>query len=159
MIVLLKDKNVYNLIGYEKKKLKTNFMIALSILFVTFAIVLIFSSVSFGKLFLQMLYYLLYISAIEEILFRGFIQNYLFGFKLNKYMIFVIGAILFSFMHIPFQMFVHNNVSFSYLVEALPNLAETFLFHFIMCFIACKRGDLTIPIAVHCAYDFLGIII
>ncbi|MDE7399257.1 MAG: CPBP family intramembrane metalloprotease, partial [Oscillospiraceae bacterium] len=100
-----------------------------------------------------------YIDAIEEILFRGLIQNYLFGFKLNKYVIFIIGALLFSFMHIPFQMFAHNNVSLNYLVKALPNLIETFIAHFTFCFIAYKRKDITISIALHYAYDFLGVII
>lgn len=74
-------------------------------------------------------------------------------------MIFTIGALFFSFMHIPFQMFVHNNVSLNYLVEALPNLIETFISHFVYCFIAYKRNDITIPIALHYAYNFLGVII
>lgn len=158
LIALVLDRNICNL-GFGKEKLQINLMISLVIVVITFIVIWVFSELTFDKLLKQMLYYLFYIAAIEEILFRGLIQNYLFGFKLNKYVIFIIGALLFSFMHIPFQMFVHNNVSLHYLVEALPNLIETFIFHFIFCFIAYKRKDITISIAIHYAYDFLGIII
>ena len=158
LIVLIKDKNIYNLIGYSKEKLKVNLIISFTIVVATFMVILIFSDQTFEKVFIQMFYYLFYIAAIEEILFRGFIQNYLFGFKLNKFLTFIIGALLFSFMHIPFQMFVHNNLTLTYLIEAVPNLIETFIFHFIFCFIAYKRKDILIAIAVHYAYDFLGVI-
>lgn len=158
LIAFIKDRNIYNL-GFGKEKLQINLIISLLIVVITFIVIWVFSALAFNKLLKQMLYYLFYIAAIEEILFRGLIQNYLFGFKLNKYMIFIIGALLFSFMHIPFQMFVHNNVSLHYLVEALPNLIETFISHFVYCFIAYKRKDITIPIALHYAYNFLGVII
>ena len=158
LIALILDKNICNL-GFGKEKLQINLIISLMIVVITFIVIWVFSEFTFDKLLKQMLYYLFYIAAIEEILFRGLIQNYLFGFKLNKYVIFIIGALLFSFMHIPFQMFVHNNVSLHYLVEALPNLIETFIGHFVFCFIAYKCKDITIPIAVHYAYDFLGVII
>lgn len=157
LIALIKDRNIYNL-GFGKEKLKINLIISLIIVVTTFIVIWVFSDLALNDLLKQMLYYLFYIAAIEEILFRGLIQNYLFGFKLNKYVIFMIGALLFSFMHIPFQMFVHNNVSFHYLVDALPNLIETFIHHFVYCFIAYKRKDITIPIALHYAYNFLGVI-
>ena len=158
LIALIKDRNIYNL-GLGKEKLRINLIISLTIVVITFIVVWVFGNLTFKKLLNQMFYYLFYIAAIEEILFRGLIQNYLFGFKLNKYVIFIIGALFFSFIHIPFQMFVHNNVSLHYLVEALPNLIETFIAHFVYCFIAYKRKDITIPIALHYAYNFLGVII
>lgn len=157
-IPLIKDKSIYAL-GFNKESSKKNFIISMIIVLVTFLIIWIFSDLTFGILILQMLYNLFYIAAVEEILFRGLIQNYLFGFKLNKYAVFIIGALFFSFMHIPFQMFVHNNVSISYVIQAIPNLIETFISHFIFCFIAYKSKDITIPIALHYAYNFLGVII
>lgn len=157
-IALIKDKNI-NALGFNKKSGKKNLIISMIIILVTFLIIWIFSDLTFGILVLQMLYNLFYIAAIEEILFRGLIQNYLFGFKINKYVVFIIGALFFSFMHIPFQMFAHNNVSLSYVIQAMPNLIETFIAHFIFCFIAYKSKDITIPIALHYAYNFLGVII
>lgn len=44
-------------------------------------------------------------------------------------------------------------------LEALPNPIETFTAHFVYFFIAYKRKDITIPIALHYAYNFLGGII
>lgn len=158
LIVWIKDKNIDNL-GFGKEKLRINLMISLFIVLVTFIVILRFSGLPFTDLCGQMLYYLFYIAAIEEILFRGLIQNYLFGLKLNKYAVFLIGALLFSFMHIPFQMFAHNDVSLHYLIKAIPNLIETFIAHFIFCLIAHKRKDITVSIAVHYAYDFLGLLL
>lgn len=159
LIVLIKDKNIYNLGLLENEKTKTNLIISCIIIAVTFTVILIFSNLPLKKLIIQMLYYLFYIAVIEEILFRGLIQNYLFGFKFNRYLIFIIGAIFFSFMHIPFQMFRHNNVSLTYIIEAIPNLIETFIAHLIYCWVVCKRKDIYIPIAIHYAYNFLGIIV
>ena len=157
-IALVKDKSIYSL-GFSKESCKKNLIISMIIVFVTFLVIWIFSDLAFYILILQMLYNLFYIAAIEEILFRGLIQNYLFGFKFNKYVVFIIGALFFSFMHIPFQMFVHNNVSISYVIQGIPNLIETFISHFVFCFIAYKSKDITIPIALHYAYNFLGVII
>ncbi len=157
LIVLIKDKSICNL-GFHKENLKRNLIIAAIIVLTVFFVIWIFSDLPFDSLILQMLYNLFYIAAIEEILFRGLIQNYLFGFKINKYLVFITGAVFFSFMHIPFQMFVHDNVSISYVIQAVPNLIETFISHFIFCFIAYKSKDITIPIALHYAYNFLGVI-
>ncbi|MCI8778531.1 MAG: CPBP family intramembrane metalloprotease [Bacilli bacterium] len=65
------------------------------------------------------LYYLFYISLLEETLFRGFIQSYLFGLKCNKYIIFIIGTLLFSL---------------TYIIESFPQLIFCFVFHLMMCF-------------------------
>ncbi|MCM1184643.1 MAG: CPBP family intramembrane metalloprotease [Roseburia sp.] len=157
LIAFVRDGNMYGL-GFGKEKLRTNLILSLMIVAVTLAVIRVFSNLPFRELLRQMLYYLFYIAAIEEILFRGLIQNYLFGFKLNRCVIFIIGALFFSFMHIPFQMFVHNQVSLHYIVEAGPNLVEAFAAHFVFCFIAYKRKDITVAIAVHYAYDFLGVI-
>lgn len=157
-LVWIKDKNIYAL-GFSKENIRKNLTISMMIVLITFLIIWIFSDLDVDSLIQQMLYNLFYIATIEEILFRGLIQNYLFGFKFNKYVVFVIGALCFSFMHIPFQMFVHNNVSISYVIQAIPNLIETFISHFIFCFIAYKSKDITIPIALHYAYNFLGVIV
>lgn len=156
IIVLVKDRNIKNL-GFVDVH-KTDIVITVAIVMATFFVILIFSGLSFQNVFLQTLYYLFYIGAIEEIVFRGIIQSYLFGLKINKYLTFIIGGLLFSFMHIPFQMYVHNNVSFSYILVAIPNLIETFIFHFVCCFIAYKRKNILIPVALHYAYDILGLI-
>lgn len=157
IIVLVKDRNFKNL-GFVKVHIK-DIVMTIAIVLVTFLFILIFSKLSFKKVFLQTLYYLFYIGMIEEILFRGFLQNYLFGLNINKYLIFIIGGLLFSFMHIPFQMYIYNNVSFEYIIVAIPQLLETFIVHMLYCFITYKRNNVLIPIAIHYAYNILGLII
>ena len=95
---------------FSMEKLQINLIISLIIIVITFLVIWVFSALAFNKLLKQMLYYLFYIAAIEEILFRGLIQNYLFGFKFNKYVIFIIGALLFSFMHILYTVLLLINV-------------------------------------------------
>ncbi len=154
LIVIIKDKNVINL-GFSKEKLKTNLIISFAIIAIVFIISLIVGKYSLLRLVKGSLYYLFYISLLEEILFRGFIQNYLFGLKCNKYLVFLIGALMFSLTHLPFQMYVNNNVSLTYIIEALPQLIFTFIFHLIMCFITYKRKDITVPTSLHYAIDYL----
>ncbi len=154
LIVIIKDKNVINL-GFAKEKLKTNLIISFMIIAIVFILSIIVGKYSILRLVKGSLYYLFYISLLEEILFRGFIQNYLFGLKCNKYLVFLIGALMFSLTHLPFQMYVNNNVSLTYILEAFPQLIFTFIFHLIMCFITYKRKDIAIPTSLHYAIDYL----
>ncbi len=154
VIVLFKDKKVENL-GITKDNLFKNTMISISIIVVSFIIGIFISDLSITKILKALLYFLFYVSMVEEVVFRGFIQNYLFGLKINKKLIFIIGGIFFSLIHLPFQMYVNNMVSINYILTALPQLIFTFIFHFIMCYITYKRKDITIPIALHFALDFL----
>lgn len=154
VIVLIKDRNIINL-GFSKEKIKINLIVSTIIIFVTFIISIILGKYSLLKLLRVSFYYLFYVAFIEEILFRGFIQNYLFGLKVNRYLVFVIGALFFSLIHLPFQMYVNNNVSIAYIMEAMPQLVFCFIFHLIMCFITYKRKDITIPVSLHYAIDYL----
>ncbi len=154
IIVLAKDKNFTNL-GFSNVNLKVNLLIMWGIILLTFALSIFISDLSLAKLFKGTVYYLFEIAVVEEIIFRGFLQNYLFGFNLNKKWVYIIGGICFSLMHLPFQMYVHNMESATYIIFALPQLLFTFFFHLIMCFITYKRKDVTIPIALHYAINFL----
>ncbi len=87
LIVIIKDKNVINL-GFAKEKLKTNLIISFVIVAIVFTISIIVGKYSIFRLVKGSLYYLFYISLLEEMLFRGFIQNYLFGLKCKKYLVF-----------------------------------------------------------------------
>ena len=154
LIVLLKDKSIRDL-GFTKEKIKINLVIALLIISVAFIASLFFSFHTWDILVKRTIYYLLYVAFIEEIIYRGFIQNYLFGLKVRKFLIYLLGALLFSLMHLPFQMYVYNNVSLDYVITAIPQLVSCFLFHLVMCFITYVRKDITIPIALHYAIDYI----
>lgn len=154
LIVLIKDKNLIDL-GFSTEKLKVNCLIMLGIIAMAFGLTVAFSHHSLLKLVKAACYYLFYIAMVEEVIFRGFLQNYLFGFRINRKMVYLLGGIFFAVMHIPFQMYVNDMVSVEYLVAALPQLAFTFVFHLIMSFITYHRKDIMIPIALHFAIDFL----
>ena len=154
LIVIIKDKSIVGL-GFTKEKVKTNLIISAMIIIITFAISVIIGKYPILKLLEYSSYYLIYVAFREEIVYRGIIQNYLFGLTCNKYVIFIIGAVLFSLGHIPFQMYVDNNVSLSYIIDVLPQLGLLCVIHLILSFITYKRKDVTIPIALHFALNYL----
>jgi len=154
LVTILKDKNIYSL-GFSKEKIKSNLLIAGAIVVLSVGFALLFSEHSVLTIFRGVAYYLIYIALLEEMIFRGFIQNYLFGLRVNRKVIYIIGGVFFSLMHLPFQMYVNDMVSFSYIVLALPQLIFTFFFHLLMCFITYKRKDILVPTALHFAIDFV----
>lgn len=154
LIVLVKDRNLIDL-GFSTEKLKVNCLIMSGIIVIAFGLTVVFGHHSLPKLAKAASYYLFYVAMVEEVIFRGFLQNYLFGFRINRKAVYLLGGIFFAIMHIPFQMFANDMVSIKYLFIALPQLAFTFVFHLIMSFITYRRGDIMIPIALHFAIDFL----
>lgn len=142
-------------LGFSKEKIKINLLVAGIIVVVSIGVAFIFKDKPTMDIIKAILYYMFFIALQEEVIFRGMIQNYLFGLPINKIIIYVIGAVFFSLIHLPFQMFANDMVSFSYIIVALPQLAFTFLFHLLICFITYKRKDILIPTALHFAIDFI----
>lgn len=155
VIVWRKDKNVQNL-GLTKTNLSKNLWIAFAIVVISFMIGMSISDYSMIGLVQYAIYYLFYIGFVEELVYRGFVQNYLFGLPYERKTIFAIGGIFFSFMHIPFQMYVHNMEFLPYLLSQIQSLVVIFLLHLIMCYITYKRDDIIIPVALHFSIDFLA---
>ena len=154
LIVIIKDKSIINL-GFTRKKIKCNALFAGIIIAVAIIFAFLFTDRSANIIIKAVFYYLIFIAFQEEIIFRGFIQNYLFGLSANRKVTFIIGAVMFALIHLPFQMFVNDMVSLSYVIVAMPQLIFTFLFHLLMCFITYKRNDILIPTALHFAIDFV----
>ena len=61
---------------------------------------------------------------------------------------------MFSIIHLPFQMYKNNNVSLTYIIEALPQLVFLFYISFNYVFYHMQK-DITIPTALHYAIDYL----
>lgn len=153
-IVLKRDRS-FRPLGLGGEKWKANLIISAVIVATAFLTGWVLFDSPLPHLLKALFYYLFFISFIEEVVFRGMLQNYLFGLNANKYLIYCLGALLFSLSHLPFQMYLHGDVSFGYVVNALPQLVFTFFFHLLMCFITKKRGDILIPTALHFANNFL----
>lgn len=153
-VVLLGDRNINDL-GFSGEFIKNNWLISLGIITVVVVISFLFSDRLAGELWRGIFYYLFRIAFVEEVIFRGFLQNYLFGFRMNRKYAYLLGAAFFSLMHLPFQMYVNGMVSIQYVLVAAPQLCSTFLCHLLMCWITYKRKDITIPTALHFAIDYL----
>lgn len=154
LTVILKEKSLLNL-GFSNNNIGRNLIVAFSVIAVSVSVAFIIGSLPVSKILKGTAYFLFYIALPEEMIFRGFLQNYLFGLKAVRKVIFIICALMFSFMHLPFQMYVNGNPSFSYLLESVPQLIFTFLLHLIMCFITKKTGDIIIPVSLHFALNFI----
>lgn len=154
LTAVIKDKSVICL-GFTKEKIRTNLLVAGVIIAASIVFAFLYADRSAAVIVRAVFYYLFYIALLEEIIFRGFLQSYLFGLPVNTKIIYIIGAVMFALMHLPFQMFVNNMISLSYVVVATPQLIFTFVFHLVMCFITYKRKDILIPTALHFALDFV----
>lgn len=154
LIAVIKDRSVICL-GFTKEKIKTNLLVSGIIIAASIVFAFLYADRPAAVIVKAVFYYLFYIALLEEIIFRGFLQSYLFGLPVNTKIIYIIGAVMFALMHLPFQMFVNNMISLSYVVVAMPQLIFTFVFHLVMCFITYKRKDILIPTALHFALDFV----
>lgn len=154
LIVIIKDKSIRDL-GFTKEKLKPNLLISGAIVIASIGVAFLYTDKSVNTIAEETLYLLFFIALPEEIIFRGFMQNYLFGLNINRKIVYIIGAVMFSLMHLLFQMYAKDMVSWSYVVAARPQLIYTFLFHLVMCFITYKRKDILIPTALHFVDNFL----
>lgn len=154
LIAVIKDRSVICL-GFTKEKIKTNLLVSGIIIAASIVFAFLYADRPAAVIVRAVFYYLFYIALLEEIIFRGFLQSYLFGLPVNTKIIYIIGAVMFALMHLPFQMFVNNMISLSYVVVAMPQLIFTFVFHLVMCFITYKRKDILIPTALHFALDFV----
>ena len=154
LIAVIKDRSVICL-GFTKEKIQTNLLVSGIIIAASIVFAFLYADRPAAVIVKAVFYYLFYIALLEEIVFRGFLQSYLFGLPVNTKIIYIIGAVMFALMHLPFQMFVNNMISLSYVVVAMPQLIFTFVFHLVMCFITYKRKDILIPTALHFALDFV----
>ena len=99
---------------------------------------------------LFLIIYFLFISASEEIVFRGYIGTRLNGLIKNKYIVLFITGILFVVMHFPYRMIVANMSLSDFNIEWLFNLL---IFHFVMSFIYMKTNSIIGAIIPHWISD------
>ena len=110
--------------------------------------------VSVRQIAYNAIYYLIIISLVEELIFRGYIQTRIYGLIKRRLPAIIITAILFMIMHIPFQMgrsnmnlveFIANNwlwfiilivwhVVFDFLYRKYNNILTGTIFHGFMNF-------------------------
>ena len=99
-------------------------------------------------------YYFIVIAFVEEIVFRGYLQTRLYGIIKSDVLAVVIGGLLFSVMHIPFQMYNQNVGLLVYLKKNCLSLLLVFLWHIVFNFLYRKNNSLAAPTIMHGIMDF-----
>ena len=152
VIAWKKDRSLV-VLGFGKGHLRTDTVILTAWLAVSFCIGLFVMQKPYPEIWPEACYYLFAVALCEEVLYRGFLQNHLFGLPYPKQICCLIGAGMFSASHLPFYLQV-NGFHPIFLVQ----LGITFVSHLVFCYIGEKRNNLLIPIAIHFSQDFLQMI-
>lgn len=108
----------------------------------------------FQNIAINFIYYMLVISLVEEIIFRGYIQTRLYGLVKKPLFTIILGGILFLLMHIPFQMGYAKVGLFAYLQLSWTTLIFTFIWHLIFNFLYRKYNTIYTPTIFHGLMDW-----
>ena len=152
VIAWKKDRSLV-VLGFGKGHLRTDAVILTAWLAVSFCIGLFVMQKPYPGIWQEACYYLFMVALCEEVLYRGFLQNYLFGLPYPKQICCLIGAGMFAASHLPFYLQV-NGFHPIFLLQ----LSITFISDLVFCYIGEKRNNLLIPIAIHFSQDFLQMI-
>ncbi len=152
VIAWKKDRSLV-VLGFGKGHLRTDTVILTVWLAVSFCIGLFVMRKPYPEIRQEAFYYLFAVALCEEVLYRGFLQNYLFGLPYPKQICCLIGAGMFAASHLPFYLQVNG-----FYPIFLVQLGITFISHLAFCYIGEKRNNLLIPIAIHFSQDFLQMI-
>lgn len=150
---VFKQEKSLELLGLNKN---IKHLIMSSIIFIITIIVrAIITDYSIVELVIYALYNFFIIALYEELLFRGFIQSYLFGLNAPRFSIYILGGFLFAFIHIFSQMIILRDVRYVFTLNALEVFISTFFCHIVLAIITKKSKDIYIPTALHYLWNYL----
>ncbi|WP_426351131.1 CPBP family intramembrane glutamic endopeptidase [Alloiococcus sp. CFN-8] len=160
LIVLLRKQKLSSL-GITKEKLKNSIILGsfLGGLFLVFngIIPVLFSKrelISADMVLYNIFYYFVIIGFVEELIFRGFIQTRLYGIIKNDFLAIIIAGVMFSLMHIPFQMSLVNMRLFQYFSENILQLIILVGWHVFFNFLYKKYNSIFTGTIVHGFMNF-----
>lgn len=102
----------------------------------------------------RVIYYFICISAVEEIVFRGFVSHTIHK---NKKIAYLLSGILFSLSHITFSVVMNDLNVFWFIVNRWIPLTFYVFIHYMLQVIYDKYQNCTGPIIIHFVIDFFGI--
>lgn len=148
-------------IGFSKIEAKKSLKLGL-LLLITFAIIQVVfpllsgSSTKSGVVLITMrvIYYFIFIALMEEMIFRAYIGTRLYGFFSNKFLSIVVVGIMFSLLHIPFQMIMSHMSFLDYFTIQWVNLIKIAMFHFLFQWMYAKYNSIIAPTILHFIWDF-----
>lgn len=94
-------------------------------------------------------YYMVAISLVEEIVFRGYIQTRIYGLGIKPIVTMMLGGIFFMLMHIPFQMGLAKVGLLEYVQFNWVTLLLTFFWHILFNFLYRKYNTIYTPTIFH----------
>lgn len=106
-------------------------------------------------LFWLFLYYLIEIALVEEISFRGFIQTRMHGLIKTKWISVIAVGIMFSLMHIPFQMIKAGMPLTTFIVNDSVHLLTTCVIHIYLVYLYTRDNNIVSTTIAHTLIDFI----
>lgn len=104
---------------------------------------------------LELLYFLFLIALVEEIIFRGYLQTRIHGLLRSKTAAVLVVALLFSLMHIPFQMAKAHMSLGEFVANDWVHLLVTGVLHVFFVLVYSRTKNIVAPSLAHGLQDFL----
>lgn len=160
VVCLIRKQNI-NSIGFHKTNAKRSFIMGLVLSLIAFVLLWILKKFTgtvrnqdVTLLISRVIYYLLFVSLMEEVIFRGYIGTRLYGFFHNKKLSIFLVGVLFSLSHVPFQMLLAQVSFFSYIGSNCGDLFVILLFHVAFQWMYSRYNSIIAPMMVHFLWDF-----
>ncbi len=109
---------------------------------------------SAASIIFRLIYFMVFISIPEEIIFRGYILNTLEQRGKSRYSPVIISGVLFMLLHIPYQMAVSGNFIDLLLNGYGATLVMTFVWHLVFCVLLKKTGAIYGAVLFHGVMDW-----
>jgi membrane protease YdiL (CAAX protease family) len=152
----------FDTVGFSKNQVKKSFVLGM----ILFILVIIFRGIlpvifgstiqtNIGVIFMRVVYFLIFIGFMEELIFRGYIGTRFYGCFSNKRLSLSIVGIMFSLLHVPFQMVVAQMSLSEYILLNWMRLIFIFLFQFFFQWLYSKYNSIVAPTILHFIWDFI----
>lgn len=100
------------------------------------------------------LYYLICISLVEELVFRGFLNTRMRGLIKTGWINNIAVGIMFAILHIPFQMIKASMTPLDFILHDFTHLISTLLIHIYLVFLYSRDNNIIAPTIAHTIINF-----
>lgn len=142
-------------IGIRKKNFMKSFIVGILI---SFLLVIVFGiHCTYDNIYMfvsRIIYFFICISAVEEIVFRGFVSHTIHE---NKKIAYLLSGLLFSLSHITFSVVMNDLNPFWFIVSRWFPFTFYVLIHYVLQIIYDRYQNCSGPIFLHFIIDFFGI--
>lgn len=160
VVILLKNGQGPSSVGFRRKNIWQSLGLALLIsAFVLTVNIVMYITVGFGTwepslgmMVSDLLYWIFVIALFEEFIYRGYIQTRLYGIFKNDVSAVLIGALLFSLSHVPFQV-ASGRREFD--LSLVLWLVFTFLAHFLLNYVYRRYNSIYGAILLHAMLNWM----